>query len=63
MGGTRHSDLDGFDIKMMMKSNVNVFSFKSSGLSKSQLISKCPFGVFKPSKKKKPTNFFSGFVP
>ena len=33
--------------------------FKS--ISKGQLISKCPFGVFKSPKK--PTNFFPGFLP
>ena len=30
-------------------------------LAKGQLISKCPFGVFKYSKN--PTNFFPGFLP
>jgi hypothetical protein len=30
-------------------------------LAKGQLVSKCPLGVFKSSKK--PTNFFPGFLP
>ena len=39
-----------------------VFFFKKNlTISKGQLISKCPFGVFKSPKKC--TNFFPGFLP
>ena len=40
---------------------ISTVSLCSSLLAKGQLISKCPFGVFKSSKK--PTKFFPGFLP
>ena len=40
-----------------VQSNIDMYLVCTKG----QLILKCPFGVFKSSKK--PTNFFPGFLP
>ena len=40
---------------------IHDFEHASLLVCKGQLISKCPFGVFKSPKK--PTNFFPGFLP
>ena len=40
---------------------LTLLSNLSPGDAKGQLILKCPFGVFKSSKK--PTKFFPGFLP
>ena len=48
--GKRKADKDPY-----CHTKILIFTFKG------QLISKCPFGVFRSSKK--PTKFFKGFLP
>ena len=53
---------EGWEFKMVEPDEVcMIFSFIGGSPIKGQLISKCPFGVFKSSKK--PMKFFPGFLP
>ena len=52
---------EGWEFKMVEPDEVcMIFSFIGGYPIKGQLISKCPFGLFKSSKK--PTKFFPGFL-